>query len=129
MDTWRLQRRKVLRPVRGTDRDLGPQVLPLVGDLAFGHGHGAECTVSHLWHITAVADAGPVESVPATGRLVCQDVQIGADRRQRLRMFTEAHELTVAAVPPGATCEHRLGEEGLPPAPREALTIQVFRMK
>src|SRR5690606_29930640 len=70
-------------------------------------------------------DAGAVEAVPARRRLLGEHFEILPDRVEWIGLRAEALELRMRPVPAGAPGQHRLGQQRLPPAAREALAVEV----
>ena len=62
-------------------------------------------------------------------RLLGEDLEIRADRCEGIGLCAEALELGMGSVPSRAPGQHRLGQQRLAPAAREALAVEVAGMQ
>jgi len=103
------------------EAQLGREVLPLELQLPGGLGDPA--------HRSPALDAGGVEAVAPSHRLVVDGRQERADGGERIGVGPEAEELRVRAVSPRPPREDLLGEERLAPERDEAAGVQVLRVQ
>lgn len=102
--------------------ELGPEVLPLEGELTIGD-----------WDDTGgfagSQNAGRVESVPPIDSVRAEPRKVTADRAQWVGVIPKPLQLGVVAIPTGSLCEHCLREKRLTPAGDKPDGIQLPRVK
>ena len=75
--------------------------------------------------VRRLVDPGAIETVAALCGLLGEGLEVRADGGERSALLAEALQLGVGPIALSAPGEHGLGQQGLPPAAREALAIEV----